>query len=107
MKLERRLIAVAFALMLVLPSCQQADGTELQSPVHGVLTRLELNETGDVVAFTLKADDGRSWEFTFQPEPGASVPANHLQIHVDRALPVRVPFHGQGSFRTAYRIDDG
>ena len=107
-----RIIAVAALAMLMLAcalgACSSsASKQDPPSPAHGLLTHLQLDDTGTVISFSLKTDDGRSWDFVFQPEPGATVPAQHLQLHIDQALPVSVPYYGAGKNRTAYRIDDG
>ncbi len=81
--------------------------TSLKSPVYGLLIELHASDFGQADSFKLRAYDGKEWEFRFEPEPGASVPFGHLQLHLDRRLPVKVSFHPGGSPLTAFRVDDG
>lgn len=61
---------------------------------------------GEPESITLVSDAGDTLEFTVELlEPG-SVNVEHLQLHIDQAMPVSVSFSGNGDTRVAYRIDD-
>lgn len=93
-------------LLLAAYACSSTP-KEPSSPVHGLLTEITVASSGDVSAFTMRADDGHIWNFAFRPEAGAQVDAQHLQLHIAQQLPVLVSFTGNGAGRVAQRIDDG
>jgi hypothetical protein len=77
------------------------------SPIVGVVTAVDSLGLNEVVSFTLRADDGRSWEFRVGTlENPTEFPPSHLSEHQATTVPVRVYFEFDGSELVAYRIED-
>jgi len=111
----RALIVSSATAILILASsvgsaaCTAGSSNETPpSPLTGLLTELRVSPEGEVTSFTITADDGRAWELEYSPESAnLSVPAVHLQLHVEQGLPVKVSFRRFGDKFIAYLIDDG
>jgi hypothetical protein len=95
------------ALMMLCVACDRSADASPKSPLRGLLQELHASGSGELDSFKLVADDGKIWEFKFEPEPGAAVAFSHLQIHVDKRLPVKIAFYVPGRPFVAFRIDDG
>jgi hypothetical protein len=77
------------------------------SPVDGVLLDIDASGLTEVTGFTLRLDDGRSFEFLIGTlENGAEFPPGHLAEHLASSSRVRVSFRVDGSNLVAYRLED-
>jgi hypothetical protein len=102
-----RLLLLAATLTMGAAACGGDDSEpEPVSPLRGVIVELDVAGDGDLNAFDVRDDDGDTWSFGFQPDPGAEVPVQHLQLHRDQSWAVLVHFKGNGDDRVATRIDD-
>ena len=88
------------------PSATAAPGWP-ESPIEGVILEVNASSLSEVATFTLRADDGRSWEFEVGPlENATEFPPAHLHEHQATSTPVLVFFRSEPSHLVAYRIED-
>ena len=88
------------------PSATSAPGVP-ESPIEGVILEVNASSLSEVATFTLRADDGRSWEFEVGPlENAEEFPPAHLHEHQATSTPVRVFFRSEPSRLVAYRVED-
>lgn len=118
--MRRIALASVFAIALALAGCSAAPSPSPsvgpsptsvlgrpESPVVGVVLEVNASSLSDVAAFTLRADDGRSWEFELGPlENATEFPPAHLHEHQVTSTPVRVFFRSEPSRLVAFRIED-
>lgn len=77
------------------------------SPVVGVVVLVDSTGLDEVQSFTIRADDGRQWEFRVGVlENPTAFPPSHLAEHRATTVPVRVFFTFDGSELIAHRIED-
>ena len=77
------------------------------SPVVGVVVLVDSTGLDEVQSFTIRADDGRQWEFRVGVlENPTEFPPSHLAEHRATTVPVRVFFTFDGSELIAHRIED-
>lgn len=77
------------------------------SPVRGVLLGIDAAGLSEVTGFTLRLDDGRSFEFLIGTlENGVEFPPGHLAEHMATSTPIRVSFRVDGTSLVAYRLED-
>ena len=77
------------------------------SPVSGVLLGIDAASLSEVTGFTLRLDDGRSFEFLIGTlENGVEFPPGHLAEHLATSTPIRVSFRVDGTSLVAYRLED-
>ncbi|MEX2247200.1 MAG: hypothetical protein WEC75_10985 [Dehalococcoidia bacterium] len=101
-------LIVAFMALPAVLGCAGDGPRDASSPLEGLLTDVRADDADRVIGVTVLADDGDTFEFEVDLEPGASVSATHLLEHVSEGWPVRVSFHRvEGGTLLAYRIDDG
>ncbi|MEW6223054.1 MAG: hypothetical protein AB1627_00345 [Chloroflexota bacterium] len=88
-------------------STDAAPGSVPYSPVSGVLVHIDATGLSEVTGFTLRLDDGRSFEFLVGTlENGVEFPPGHLAEHLATSTPVRVSFRVDGTNLVAYRLED-
>ena len=84
-----------------------APGSVPDSPVTGVLVDIDATGLSEVTGFTLRLDDGRSFEFLIGTlENGVEFPPGHLAEHMATSTPIRVSFRVDGTNLVAYRLED-
>jgi hypothetical protein len=116
----RRVLAGLLIAALFLAACGTGSGASAaptpsasapsgppESPIEGVVLEVNASSLSEVSTFTLRADDGRSWEFEVGPlENATEFPPAHLHEHQASSTPVRVFFRSEPSRLVAYRIED-
>ena len=82
----RAAVAVA-VLLLAVAGCGGGDSAE-QVEVEGVIVEIE-RESGEVAAFTLRAEDGETHELAIADDVDYGFDLAHLEEHRAQRLPVR------------------
>jgi len=78
-----------------------------KDPIEGVVVHVESTGLDSVTGFTLRAIDGRTYDFVLgRLQNGSQFPPGHLAEHAATSEPILVTFEGFGSKIIAIRLDD-
>jgi hypothetical protein len=109
--LIRALVAAALAATVLVAGCgpTPAATPEVQSPVDGIVTSVDVVSLTDVRGFTLQPLGGGGLVVAFKLGPLENATAfspSHLKEHQATSEPIRVWFRIENGERVAYRLED-
>lgn len=100
------LLLAASLLITAGTACGGDSEADVTSPVFGYLSAVTVGDDDSVEGVVLETEEGEEIAFAVQLESDAFVSGEHLLVHVEQRLPVRIAFAGKGDRRVAFRIDD-
>jgi hypothetical protein len=100
---HHRIATAVLVALLLLTSCR---GIAQSTSVQGVVVAVNSSSMVSVNNFRLREADGTTLTFVIGPLDADSFPAEHLQTHLQSAIPIVVTYQQSGGENVALHLVD-